>query len=549
MKRHHNVTLDTSAALVVIPFLSMPSVPSQADFLVVGAGVAGLRAAIDLAAAGSVTVLAKREVADSNTQWAQGGIAAALSDEDEISLHLQDTLQAGDGLCNPEAAKVLVEDAPRRIEELIQWGTEFDRQGTKLTFGREGAHSRNRILHAHGDSTGREILRALYAKAKTLKNISVMEFEFSTDLIVEEGRVNGIHLITEKGQQQRMSASAVLLATGGLGQLYRNTTNPSVATGDGVAMAFRAGAEVSDMEFIQLHPTALYLKNAPRFLLSEALRGEGAYLRNLEMDRFMPKYHPMAELAPRDVVARAIIHELDVSRAPDPVVYLDLTHLDADHIKTRFPRIYATCLQYNIDITTELIPIRPAAHYAMGGIRSDLDGQSTLPGLYVAGEAAATGVHGANRLASNSLLEGLVFGARAGQAMRSEIGKASGMIGSLQHLASNGPMNAHITDAHIEQVMGEIQDLMWRDVGIVRTGTTLKRALDQLDQICPRVSHPKTRRAFEARNIHLVGTLVARAALAREESRGAHYRLDFPVHNNAKFLKHSIIKGDSIRFE
>jgi L-aspartate oxidase len=521
----------------------MPSAPSQSDFLVVGAGVAGLRAAIDLAAAGSVTVLAKREVSDSNTQWAQGGIAAALSDEDEISLHLQDTLQAGDGLCNLAAAKVLVEDAPERIDELIHWGTEFDRQGTKLTFGREGAHSRNRILHAHGDSTGREILRALYAKAQTLKNISVMEFEFSTDLIVEDGRVCGIHLITEKGQSQQMSASAVLLATGGLGQLYRNTTNPSVATGDGVAMAFRAGAEVSDMEFIQFHPTALYLQKAPRFLLSEALRGEGAYLRNLEMDRFMPKYHPMAELAPRDVVARAIVHELEVSRAKDPVVYLDLTHLAADHIKARFPRIYATCLQYNIDITTEMIPIRPAAHYSMGGIRSDLDGRSTLPGLYVAGEAAATGVHGANRLASNSLLEGLVFGARAGQAMRKELDKVPATMRHPHPLASNGPM-----DAPIEQVIGEIQDVMWRDVGIVRTGATLKRALDQLTPIAARVAHPQTRRAFEARNIHLVGTLVARAALAREESRGAHYRLDFPAHNDAKFLKHSIIKSDSIRF-
>jgi L-aspartate oxidase len=521
----------------------MTSAPSPTDFLVVGAGVAGLRAAIELAAAGSVIVLAKREVSDSNTQWAQGGIAAALSDEDEISLHLQDTVQAGDGLCNPDAAKVLVEDAPERIEELIQWGTEFDRQGTKLTFGREGAHSRNRILHAHGDSTGREILRALYAKAQTLKNISVMEFEFSTDLIFDDGRVRGIQLITEKGEAQQMNASAVLLATGGLGQLYRNTTNPSVATGDGVAMAFRAGAEVSDMEFIQFHPTALYLKKAPRFLLSEALRGEGAYLRNLEMDRFMPKYHPMAELAPRDVVARAIVHELEVSRAKDPVVYLDLTHLDASHLKARFPRIYATCLQYNIDITTELIPIRPAAHYAMGGIRSDLEGRSTLPGLYVAGEAAATGVHGANRLASNSLLEGLVFGARAGQAMRKEQGKAAAAIRPAQPLASNGPV-----DTPIEQVVGEIQDLMWRDVGIVRTGATLKRALDQLTQIRARVAHPQTRRAFEARNIHLVGTLVARAALAREESRGAHYRLDFPAHNDAKFLKHSIIKGDSIRF-
>jgi L-aspartate oxidase len=399
----------------------MESAPPHADFLVIGAGVAGLRAAVELAGAGTVLVLAKREVTESNTQWAQGGIAAALSDEDEISLHLQDTLQAGDGLCNPEAARVLVEDAPQRIDELIQWGTEFDRQGTRLTFGREGAHSRNRILHAHGDSTGREILRALYAKIKSLKNISVREFEFSTGLTVENGRVCGIHLINQRGETQHVPGSAILLATGGMGQLYSNTTNPAVATGDGVAMAFRAGAEVSDMEFIQFHPTALYLKNAPRFLLSEALRGEGAYLCNIEMHRFMPKYHPMGELAPRDVVARAILHEIEVSQVNDAVVYLDLTHLDPAHLKKRFPRIHATCMQFNIDITTDQIPIRPAAHYAMGGVRTDLDGRCTLSGLYAAGEAAATGVHGANRLASNSLLEGLVFGARAGKTMRDEL--------------------------------------------------------------------------------------------------------------------------------
>ena len=296
----------------------MEPVPAETDFLIIGAGVAGLRAAIELAPAGRVTVLAKREVTDSNTQFAQGGIAAALSDEDEISLHLQDTLNAGDGLCNLEAAKVLVEDAPERIEELIQWGTEFDRQGTKLTFGREGAHSRNRILHAHGDSTGREIQRALYAKAKTLKNISVYEFEFTASLLNEDG-IRGVEL----AGGTTIDASAVLLATGGAGQLYRNTTNPAVATADGVAMAFRAGAEISDMEFIQFHPTALYLKDAPRFLLSEALRGEGAYLRNDEWPASCPSTTPWRELAPRDVVARAITHELELSRSQDPTVYLD----------------------------------------------------------------------------------------------------------------------------------------------------------------------------------------------------------------------------------
>jgi L-aspartate oxidase len=523
----------------------MPAAASETDFLVIGAGIAGLRAAIDLAPAGRVMVLVKREIADSSTQFAQGGIAAALSDEDEISLHLQDTLSAGDGLCNPEAAKVLVEDAPERIEELIAWGTKFDREGTKLTFGREGAHSRNRILHAHGDSTGREIQRALYAKAKTLSEISIREFEFSTDLVMENGRVAGVRVIDDHGVHSTIHASAVLLATGGMGQLYVNTTNPSVATGDGVAMAYRAGAEVTDLEFIQFHPTALYLKKAPRFLLSEALRGEGAYLRNMEMMRFMSKYHPMGELAPRDVVARAIMHELERVRAKEPVVYLDMTHLDEGHIRKRFPRIYATCMQYNIDITTEFVPIRPAAHYAMGGVRTDLDGRATLPGLYAAGEAAGTGVHGANRLASNSLLEGLVFGARAGKKMRHELKAPSQRASGLPPAAySNGPVSIPV-----EASITELQELMWKNVGIVRTGSALKEAMKRLGEIGEKVSRPHSRREFEGRNLQIVGTLVARSALAREESRGAHYRTDFPDHNDAKFKKHSVVGGEKIGFE
>ncbi len=524
----------------------MPAATSETDFLVVGAGVAGLRAAIELASAGRVLVLVKRELSDSNTQLAQGGIAAALSDEDEISLHLQDTLNAGDGLCNPEAARVLVEDAPQRIEELIEWGTQFDREGTKLTFGREGAHSRNRILHAHGDSTGREIQRALYAKTKTLAQISVREFEFSTDLVVDGGRISGVRVLDERGQRSTIHASAVLLATGGMGQLYLNTTNPSVATGDGVAMAYRAGAEVTDLEFIQFHPTALYLKKTPRFLLSEALRGEGAYLRNMEMLRFMAKYHPLGELAPRDVVARAIMHELDRSRAKDPVVYLDLTHLNEAHLRRRFPRIYSTCLQYNIDIASELIPVRPSAHYSMGGVRTDLDGRASLPGLYAAGEAAGTGVHGANRLASNSLLEGLVFGARAGKKMRDDL-KAPAQKASVSPLTvadSNGPV-----PLAMEAAVSELQDLMWKHVGIVRTGKGLQQAIKRLQEIETQVSHPRSRRSFEVRNLQIAGSLVARSALAREESRGAHYRSDYPDHNDAKFRKHSMMRGEQIRFE
>ncbi len=517
---------------------SDPTRNDSPDFVVVGAGIAGLRAAVSLSEAGSVLVLAKREVTESNTQYAQGGIAAALSDEDEVGLHLQDTLDAGDGLVNEAAARVLVEEGPDRIEELIRWGTEFDRDGTKLSFTREGAHSRNRILHADGDSTGRELQRALYAKARTLANISVAEFEFSTDLLLDSGRVAGVAVIAA-GKIQHIRASAVLLATGGMGQLYRDTTNPEVATGDGVAMAFRAGAELSDLEFIQFHPTALCLEGAPHFLLSEALRGEGAYLRNTERQRFMSDYHALAELAPRDVVARAITRELTISKAAAPVVYLDLTHLDAEHLRNRFPRIYSTCLQYKIHITSDLIPIRPAAHYAMGGVRTDLDGLTSVPGLYAAGEAACTGVHGANRLASNSLLEGLVFGARAGDAMRAELRTTSRSVS-----APATPKVSHPDDIQKQQIdatLREIQELMWQEVGIVRDGAGLQRAIIALEEIAPRLDESSSRRGLQVRNVLEAGMLVAQSALAREESRGAHYRTDFPARDDAHYQKHSVV--------
>jgi L-aspartate oxidase len=522
----------------------MKRLPDHVDFIVVGAGVAGLRAAIALAEAGKVLVLAKQELTESATQYAQGGIAVALSDEDEIGLHLQDTIMAGDGIVNQEAARVLVEEGPERIQELIDWGTEFDRSGTKLTFTREAAHSRSRILHAHGDSTGREIGRALHAKAATLKNIAFSEFEFTAALHLEAGRVSGVELTSSKGELHLVSSVAVLLATGGAGQVYSNTTNPAVATGDGVAMAYRAGAEVSDMEFVQFHPTALYLKNAPRFLLSEALRGEGAVLRNAELDRFMSKYHEMGELAPRDVVARAIAHELEVSRMKDPVVYLDMTHLKEDHIKSRFPRIYATCLQYNIDITVDQVPVRPAAHYLMGGVRTGLEGHSSLPGLYAAGETACTGVHGANRLASNSLLEGLVFGARAGRAMREEIKTHHAVPGVLSVQPASGGAG---TDP--EQFIREVQQLMWSKAGIVRSRQGLAEAEHHLQAASEQVPLPFSRRNCEARSIHTTALLITRSALARRESRGAHYRTDYPSHDDAKFAKHSIVTESGVRFE
>ncbi|HEX6879086.1 MAG TPA: L-aspartate oxidase [Terriglobales bacterium] len=519
---------------------------SETDFIVVGAGVAGLRAAIELSSAGRVLCLAKRELSESNTQYAQGGIAAALSDEDEIGLHLQDTINAGDGLVNEDAARVLVEEGPPRIEELIKWGTEFDRQGTKLAFTREGAHSRNRVLHAHGDSTGREIGRALYFRAAALKNITFREFGFSSELLVEGGRVCGVRLLNDNGEAQDIPARGVLLATGGLGQVYSDTTNPTVATGDGVAMAWRAGAEISDMEFVQFHPTALYLKGAPHFLLSEALRGEGAYLRNANLTRFMAKYHDLHELAPRDVVARAIAHELEVSHMKDPVVYLDLTHLDGEKLKKRFPRIYSTCMQYNIDFTEELIPIRPAAHYAMGGVRTDLDGRTNLPGLYAAGEVACTGVHGANRLASNSLLEGLVFGARAAIVMASEAASIPSV--AAKNAMSSAANGKAVANPQAEAVIAQVQRLMWQSVGIVREGKKLRETVPQLEEIRSSLPATNCRRACEARNIVDTGLLITRSALARLESRGAHYRMDYPVHDDQKFRKHSVVVADKIRF-
>ena len=522
----------------------MKALPVETDFIVVGAGIAGLRASVELASAGRVLCLAKREVTESNTQYAQGGIAAALSDDDEVSLHLDDTLKAGDGLCNAEAARILVEEGLARIEELIEWGTQFDRTGSKIAFAKEGAHSRSRVLHAHGDSTGREIGRSLYLKARELRPIEFREFEFTTEVLMRDGRVVGVRVLDADGQLRNIFASSVLLATGGLGQVYSETTNPQVATGDGVAMAYRAGAEISDMEFVQFHPTALFLKGAPRFLLSEALRGEGGYLRNLELQRFMHKYHEMGELAPRDVVARAIAHELEVTKRPDAAVYLDLTHLNAETVRKRFPTIYSTCMRYNVDITEELIPIRPAAHYAMGGVRTDLDGRTSIPGLFAAGEVACTGVHGANRLASNSLLEGLVYGARAARSMR------DGMRAVPQQLAAaatTAQSNGNTGEA--EKLIQKVQSIMWQHVAVVRDGKPLKQVVADLVALQPQLPNSGDRRSHEAANILQTGLLIARSALAREESRGAHYRLDFPLKNDQKYLKHSVVRGNTISFE
>ena len=513
-----------------LPLYHLSIVPVQrvrTNFVVVGAGVAGLRAAIELASGGRVLVIAKDSLRESSSEYAQGGIAAALSDDDEVELHEQDTLVAGDGLCNPEAVRTLVEEAPAAIEELIDWGTAFDRKGTSLLFGREGAHSRNRILHAHGDSTGREIVRTLRHRAGNLENVTFQSFAAVTDLLVSDGQVVGVSAYDETTRSiVLVEARGVLLATGGLGRVFENTTNPDVATGDGVACAYRAGAAISDIEFVQFHPTALYVANAPRFLLSEALRGEGAYLRNAGGERFMERYHPLKELAPRDVVSRSIVMELRASE--DPSAFLDLTHFPAGFVAERFPRIYQTCLQYGVDLERMPAPVRPAAHYEMGGVRTDLFGRTTLPRLYAAGEVACTGVHGANRLASNSLLEAVVFGAKAGRSM----------LALQMTTGAHGKCCPAALFPAIEE--RELRAITWNACGILRSGPELAAAHKKLQSRHREELDAPTRSEYELRSIHQVAILIAAAALAREESRGGHYRTDFPE-KSPEFAKHSIL--------
>ena len=491
--------------------MGYPLLPMHPDYVVVGAGVAGLRAAIELARGGNVLVIAKDSLRESSSEYAQGGIAAALSDDDEVALHEHDTLIAGDGLCDPEAVRILVEHGPEAIEELIGWGAEFDRDGLKLAFAREGAHSRSRVLHAHGDSTGHEIARTLYHKAASLPQVSFRSYSAVSDLCSGGEEITGV-VVQDADERIAIPARAVLLATGGLGQIYRDTTNPPVATGDGVAIAYRAGATVSDIEFIQFHPTALHVEGAPSFLLSEALRGDGAYLRNINGERFTD------ELAPRDVVSRAIFAEMQRTGAPH--VFLDLTHLTPGRVESRFPRIYETCLKYGIDLARQPAPFHPAAHYAMGGVRTDLDGRTNLRRLYAAGEVACTGVHGANRLASNSLLEGCVFGARAGKSM----------------LDCSGNPHAALTAATVDPSPDDkVRKIASQHCGIIRNAEGLRSAIDELQALPPT-------------NMSTVAGLIARCALAREESRGGHYRSDYPEKRPQFAVHTNVLPGHDVWF-
>jgi L-aspartate oxidase len=513
------------------------------DFLIIGGGVAGLRAAIELASRGSVLVAIKDAPKESSTEYAQGGVAVALSDEDKISIHFDDTLKAGDGLCLRKAVATLVEEGPERIRELIQWGAEFDKEGAKLAFTQEAAHSRRRILHAHGDSTGREILRTLIEKACTLDTISTIDFAFTRDLIVKSGRCVGAVVCQQKQKKVLLiSARSVILATGGAGHLYERTTNPEVSTGDGMAMAWRAGAELMDMEFVQFHPTALYLLGAPQFLLSEAMRGEGGILRNISGQAFMDKYHPSRELAPRDVVTRAI--QAEMVATPSSHVYLDMTHLGADYLAKRFPRIFSTCKDLGIDITRDPIPVSPAAHYIMGGVRTDLWGATNIRGLFAAGESACTGVHGANRLASNSLLEGLVFGQRAGiaAARYAQKQKRRNDLSTYKPTQSGQRKKTPVLLSDVNALRTSMQKLMWSKVGIIRNKKDLTAALKQLREWDRMLrDHDPNRTLFELKNMLTTAQLITRSALFREGSVGAHFRSDFPT-KGRNWRKRTVMK-------
>jgi L-aspartate oxidase len=511
--------------------------PVRTDFLVLGSGIAGLRAAVGLAPHGGVLVVTKDQPTESNTGYAQGGVAVAMAADDEPRLHVEDTVRAGAGIVSAAAARVLVAEGPARIRELAAWGARFDREEGRFHFTREGAHSRNRVLHALGDATGWEMARALLDKARRTSAIAVRSFSCSTDLVVRDGRVVGCRFLDEEGAETVVLARATLLATGGAGQVFRETTNPLVASGDGAAMALRAGAALLDMEFVQFHPTALAVPGAPRFLVSEAVRGEGARLLNGSEERFTD------ELAPRDQVARAIARENASGRGP---VVLDLRHLDPERVKMRFPRIHRTCLGYGLDITRDLVPVTPAAHYVMGGVASDLSGRSTLPGLYAAGEAAGTGVHGANRLASNSLLEGLVFGARAGEAMASDHNPVR-PAGDRPPSVCARPTAAGAS-AHSPALRAEIQDRCWESLGLERSAAGLAALTAWLDQARQGAGVlPANRAAAETRNLVEVAWAMVRSAAFRQESRGAHFRTDFPRADDERFRGHTLLDQAGVR--
>jgi L-aspartate oxidase len=502
----------------------------KADFLVVGSGIAGLNFAIQASEHGSVLLLTKKKMLESNTNLAQGGIAAVFSAKDTFSLHMKDTLKAGDGLCDREAVEIMVKNAPEEIEKLISLGTAFDREGNTLALGMEGGHSRKRIVH-RGDMTGAEVEKAMIRRVKSDRHIRILENHLAFDLILKGGRCIGVRALDKtNGRSVDCFANAVTLATGGMCGFYSNTSNPDIATGDGVAMGFRAGCEVEDVEFVQFHPTALRRKGKPFFIISEAVRGEGGVLRNSKGKRFVD------ELGSRDVVARAIFNELKKGK-----VYLDMRKMGAAFVKKRFPTIHRTCLENGIDVSREMLPVEPVAHYACGGLRTDTEGKTNIRGLFAFGEVACNGVHGANRLASNSLLESLVFSSRAVDAARTYVaGKEIDFANTPQPtLSKTRPL----------EIKEALKSVMWQKVGIVRNEEGLRAALKKIAAL-----NAELRKAagnainldiIEIRNMLTAARLTAYAALARNESRGCHFREDYPEKEKA-WERHLVLTSERV---
>jgi L-aspartate oxidase len=526
----------------------------SSDYLVIGGGIAGLIFAIKAAEHGSVTVLTKAGSDEANTAYAQGGIASVWSVDDSFESHIDDTLRAGAGLCNRDAVAAIVRDGPAAVRELIELGTRFSRveEGgeDEYDLGREGGHSHRRVLHAQ-DLTGREIMRALGEVARSRPNIRVLENHVAIDLLVEKsggrkhGACWGVYALNKTTMVVRgVLARATLLATGGAGKVYLYTTNPDIASGDGVAMAYRAGAPIANMEFYQFHPTCLYHPAAKSFLISEALRGEGAILRLPDGTPFMKRYHPDAELAPRDVVARAIDSEM--KRLGLDSVFLDISHQPASYIRDRFPNIYRRCLTYGFDLTAAPIPVVPAAHYMCGGVMTDLEARSPIPRLYAAGEVAMTGLHGANRLASNSLLEAAVMGRRAAASAREMLRNDRS---APPEFPEWNPGNAIESEQRvlITHSWEEIRRLMWNYVGIVRSDLRLTRALHRVQMLDQEIhgyywDHRIDSDLIELRNLVAVGELIVRSAMARKESRGLHYTIDYPDSDDANCLHDTVIR-------
>jgi L-aspartate oxidase len=529
------------------------------DVVVIGSGIAGLVAAMCASANSRVLLVTKALLDEGSTRWAQGGIAAALAPEDSPAEHLDDTLVAGVGLCDVAAVRTLVTEGPDAVRRLIRLGTQFDlAEDGSVSLTREGGHHRRRIAHAGGDATGAEISRALLAALKQTDGVEVIEHALVLDLLVENGRAAGVTLhVMGEGQRDGVGAvraGAVVLATGGLGQVFAATTNPQVSTGDGVALALRAGAELADLEFVQFHPTVMWLGSDARGqqpLISEAVRGEGAHLVDRTGTRFMVGRHELAELAPRDVVAKGIMNRMRETGAP--CMYLDGRHLGRRFWEERFPNILASCRDHGVDPLTEPIPVVPAAHYASGGVRTDLDGRTSLPGLYACGEVACTGVHGANRLASNSLLEGLVFAERIARTLQADLPARSGPAGIGQNRAPSGAFEPAVPDETRgllrPEVRVEVQRVMSAYCGVLRTAAGLAEAERELAELSAQASAEPCVEAWEATNLHEVATAVVRAARLREETRGSHWREDFPERDDLRWHGHLITRGTTTSFE